>query len=92
MQYTDLKQLLLLLLDLGIIFTLSLQLFIAQTVLLTEPSDLKLLLGGSTRATTAALGRRGQPLRCSDLPRVDHSIKEREPSSVITEGLRHMLM
>ena len=92
MQYIDLNHALLLLVDSGIVFTLSLQHFIAPTVLLTQPSDLTLLLGGSTRATTAALGRRGRPLRCCNLPRVDHSIKERVPSNVITEGLRHMLM
>ena len=92
MQYTDLNHALLLLVDAGIVVTLSLQHFIALTVLLTQPSDLKLLLSEPTRARTGALGLGGRPPRRSNLPRVDHSIKERVPSNVITQGLRHMLM
>ena len=56
MQYTDLNNLLLLLLDSDKMFSLSGQLFIPQTVLLTQPKDLKVALSGSTRSGTGGLG------------------------------------
>jgi hypothetical protein len=87
MQWAYLKHLLLLRVDRGIVLTLSPQLLIALTVLLTQPHDLKLLLSEPTRARTGAPGPGARPPRRSKIRRVDHSIKERESTIVVKERL-----
>jgi hypothetical protein len=78
------------------LLSLSPQLLIALTVLLTQPHDLKLLLSEPTRARIGAPGPGCRPPRRSKIRRVDHSIKERESTIVVKERLikayAHMLM